>query len=197
MRWDVLLIGGHSTSGKSTVATNIGRRLGIPISQVDDHRIGLQRVTHPGQIEGLHFFLQPEAEIFKHAMDELVRKHVRIAAVMSGAMEAVIAHHVLAKQPIILEGDGILPELGMRNEIDGVAVAGRVRTVFLLSRSHAELQAACRARWPGTPGPHADDWANLAWRYGQWMRGECDRHGIPVVESQPWVTLEERVLELI
>ena len=53
MRWDVLLIGGHSTSGKSTVAKRIGTRLGIPVSQVDDHRIGLQRVTHPGQIDGI------------------------------------------------------------------------------------------------------------------------------------------------
>ncbi len=197
MRWDVLLIGGHSTSGKSTVAANIGKRLGVPVSQVDDHRIGLQRVTNPGQIEGIHFFLQPEAEIFWHPMDVLVERHVRIATVMSRAMEAVIAHHVWVKQPIILEGDGILPELGTRNEIDHVAVAGRVRTVFLFSRTYEEFQAACRVRWPGAPGPYAEDWTKLAWHYGQWMRGECERRCIPIVESQPWATLEERVLELI
>ncbi len=197
MPWDALLIGGHSTSGKSTVAQSIGKRLGIPVSQVDDHRIGLQRVTHPGQVEGIHFFLQPEAEIFKHSMEALVERHVRIATVMSQAMEAVIAHHVWVAQPIILEGDGILPSLGMQNEMDGVAVAGRIRTVFLLSRSYGEFQAVCRTRWPGVPGPHTEEWAKLAWHYGQWMRGECERHAVPIVESQPWNTLEERVLELL
>ena len=198
MGWDVLLIGGHSTSGKSTVAANIGKRLGVPVSQVDDHRIGLQRVTHPGQIEGIHFFLQPEAEIFRHPMSVLVERHVRIATVMSRVMEAVIAHHVLVKQPIILEGDGILPELGTRSEIDDLSRwRGACARSFSLAAPMKSSRLPARARWPGAPGPHTEDWTKLAWHYGQWMRGECERHSIPIVESQPWATLEERVLELI
>jgi 2-phosphoglycerate kinase len=41
MNCDVLLIGGHSTSGKSTIAQRIGRRLGFPVMQVDDLRLTL------------------------------------------------------------------------------------------------------------------------------------------------------------
>lgn len=47
--WDVFLIGGHSTSGKSTVARKLGRRFDVPVSQIDDYRIALQRATRPGQ----------------------------------------------------------------------------------------------------------------------------------------------------
>ena len=62
--WDVLLIGGHSTSGKSTVGRQLGRRFAVPVSQVDDYRLILQRATNPGQVKGLHFFSQDPAVIF-------------------------------------------------------------------------------------------------------------------------------------
>ena len=51
--WRVLLIGGPSGGGKSTVAEQIGLRLGISWLQVDDLRLALQwsRVTLPAGTE--------------------------------------------------------------------------------------------------------------------------------------------------
>jgi 2-phosphoglycerate kinase len=194
MNCDVLLIGGHSTSGKSTVALQLGKRFGIPVLQVDDFRLGIQRITQPGQIPGLHFFLQPEKAIFSHPISELVERHVQIATRMSHAMEAIIAHHVLVRQPIIIEGDGLLPTLCNLQEIDGVTVVGRIRSLFLIGRNRHEFAAACQVRWPDGAGAYTDNWIDLAWEYGQWMRQECAQHGIPVVASTPWATLEDRVM---
>jgi len=194
MDWDILLIGGHSTSGKSTVAQHLGRRFGIPVTQVDDLRMLLQRATKPGQIEGLHHFQQPEDRLFLRSPESLVEDHVRIATIMSHALEVVIAHHVFVKQPIIIEGDGILPSLAKTEVIDGLAVAGRIHSVFVIGKTYQTFEDACRMRWPGEPGPHTKNWRQLAWRYGQWMREECQRQGVAVIDSSPWETLEQRVL---
>ena len=41
--WTVLLIGGISGAGKTTVARQLGLHLGLPWLQVDDLRLALQR----------------------------------------------------------------------------------------------------------------------------------------------------------
>jgi 2-phosphoglycerate kinase len=200
LHWDVLLVGGHSTSGKSTLALQIGRQLQVPVVQVDDFRIALQRATSPGQIEGLHLFLQPEEQLFAAPISRLVESHIRVAQVMSHAIEAVVAHHVLVRQPIIIEGDGILPELAVAQRIDQVPVAGRVKAVFVCATSIGDFKAALRRRWPAGGGRdaenhYAEKWTELAWHYGQWQRGECIKRGVTVIDSEPFSTLAERAME--
>ena len=45
--WKVLLIGGPSGVGKTTVAQHMARRLGISWAQADDFRLVLERETSP------------------------------------------------------------------------------------------------------------------------------------------------------
>lgn len=54
----VLLIGGASGTGKSTVAHQLGLQPGIPWLQVDDLRLALERsrVTLPENTAALYFF---------------------------------------------------------------------------------------------------------------------------------------------
>lgn len=196
--WDILLIGGHSTSGKSTVARQLGRRFAVPVNQVDDYRIALQRATQPGQIAGLHFFSQEPNLIFAEPMPIVVAGLIRIGQIMSYALEDVIAHHVLTRMPIILEGDGITPALATIKEIDGVSVAGRIKSVFIIEPSEAAFAQTYRERWPDSESsPHTAHWRQLAWRYGQWLSGEAKQSGLPIVEPKPWATLEERIMMAI
>ncbi len=60
--WKVLLIGGISGVGKSTVAKRLGLRLELPWLQVDDLRLALQwsRVTLP---QRTHDFYEVEGKI--------------------------------------------------------------------------------------------------------------------------------------
>lgn len=193
--WDVLLIGGHSTSGKSTVARKLGQRFGVPVSQVDDYRLVLQRATNPGQIEGLHFFSQDPAVIFANPMASVVERLIQIGKIMSHALEDVVAHHVITHTPIILEGDGILPALANLHEIDGVSVTGRVKSVFIVEPSEQAFFQSCRERWPGSEAdPDTAYWVRLAWQYGQWLCAEAQKLGLLIVESQPWDSVEQRIL---
>jgi len=193
--WDVLLIGGHSTSGKSTVARKLGQHFGVSVSQVDDYRLVLQRATSPGQIDGLHFFSQDPAVIFANPLDSVVEQLIRIGKIMSDALEDVIAHHVITHTPIILEGDGILPALAILQEIDGVSVTGKIKSVFIVESSEQAFFQSCRERWPGSEADsHTSDWVRLAWRYGQWLCAETQKLGLPIVKSQPWDMLGQRIL---
>ena len=45
--WRVLLIGGNSGSGKTSVARQLGLHFGVPWAQVDDFRLVMQRSTIP------------------------------------------------------------------------------------------------------------------------------------------------------
>lgn len=196
--WDVFLIGGHSTSGKSMVARTLGRRFDVPVNQVDDYRIALQRATSPGQIAGLHFFSQEPELIFAKPMPTVVAGLIRIGQIMSHALEDVIVHHVLTRTPMILEGDGITPALATAKEIDGVLVVGRIKSVFIIESNEQLFAQIYRERWPDSDtSPNTAHWRQLAWRYGQWLSNEAQRVGAPIVESKPWATLEERIIAVI
>jgi 2-phosphoglycerate kinase len=191
--WNILLISGHSTSGKSTVAHKLGRHLAVPVLQADDIRLALQRATMPGQIDGLHFFRDPNA-IRSADPDDLVTQLICIGEIVSDAIEAVIAHHVVTRTPIIIEGDGILPKLVTQTACDDAQVAGRMRAVFVIEPDEARFKDACENRWPGvTESEDAWRWRRLAWKYGQWLEQEARRLGLPVVASRPFESLVDRV----
>lgn len=180
------------------MARQLGRRFGVPVNQVDDYRIALQRATRPGQIEGLHFFSQEPDLIFANPMPVVVERLIRIGQIMSHALEDVIAHHVLTRTPIILEGDGITPALATVKEIDGVPVAGRIKSVFIIEPGEQAFAQTYRERWPDSDrSPHTAHWCQLAWRYGQWLSNEAKQDGLPIVASKPWATLEERIIAVI
>ena len=85
----MLLIGGSSCTGKTTVAAELGRRLGVPWAQVDDFRLALQRSTSPKEFQDLHFFVN-EPDFLTRPPEELAAALGRVAAFMSSALEVVI-----------------------------------------------------------------------------------------------------------
>ena len=106
----ILLIGGVSGVGKSETAAALARQLGISWLQVDDLRLALQfsglisREQHPE----LFFFLdqndwRTSPEIYRD-------KLIEVGRIVTGALRIVIESHIATNVPIILEGDGILPE---------------------------------------------------------------------------------------
>ena len=191
--WDILLIGGHSTSGKSIVAHELGRRLVIPVLQADDFRLALQRATKPGELDGLHFFRDPNA-IRSAEPDDLVAQLIRVGEIVSNAIEAVIAHHVVARTPIIIEGDGLLPRLAAQTTCDDAQVAGRMRAVFVIESDEIRFQDAWKNRWPGTSeSEDAWRWRRMAWKYGQWLEQEAKRLGVLIVSSSLFESLVDRV----
>jgi 2-phosphoglycerate kinase len=65
--WRILIIGGNSGAGKTYLAKELVRQLGIPFLMADDVRIALQQVTTPNQQPDLNVFLNYQSEQWKQS----------------------------------------------------------------------------------------------------------------------------------
>jgi len=116
----------------------------------------------------------------------------------------VISHHVAvpAAGRLIMEGDGLLPELvrGLTlSDVHGAPLldgATQVRAVFLYEDDEAHLLRNFLQRDRGfTEGAEAEQrhYVHLAWCYGQWVKAEAERYRLPVIRAQPFATLAQRI----
>lgn len=192
--WTVLLIGGSSGAGKTSVSYRIAKHFGAGITEVDDFQVILEKMTTPEQQPILHrWTTDPQAPLM--SADQMLEHMLAIGRVMTPALEAVIANHLETDTPIVLEGDFIQPAMAIQASYDGQAHEGRVRAVFIHEPDEAQIVENYLQREPhyGLQTRRAHD----SWRYGEWLKAEGMRHGVPVVESRPWDTLLERVIKAI
>ena len=197
MDWLVVLIGGHSASGKTTAAERLGRSLGVPWLMVDDLRLAFQRaeVTLPSGTEALYRDTQPGFR--RGTPEEQCAALIDVGHVMSAALEAIVENHVDQQLPIVIEGDGILPSLLARPPV--LERAASIRAAFVVEPDESALRTALASR-RGTRavGRGRDELqaeSKAKWMFGQWLAEEASRHGLAVVEPRPWDTLPDRLLE--
>lgn len=177
--WQVLLIGGPSGIGKTTLAAQVARRLGVPWLMVDDLRLALQRSGVP----------VPNAD----AVETFDGSGglVALGELMAPSVEVVVENHVDWRIPIVIEGDGILPSFFERPSVRARATNDRVRAVFLTEDDEEALYANFQARQHGL---RTLAHAHKNFLFGQWLKREAARHGIPTVAARPRETLADRVL---
>src|SRR5262249_6188260 len=106
--WNVLLIGGSSGTGKTSAAKAIAHQLHVDCAQLDVYRLVLEAMTTPSQQPVLHV-LNDTQLADKLSAEEICQKLIEVGEVMSKAIESAIAHHLATQQPLIIEGDGLLP----------------------------------------------------------------------------------------
>ncbi len=198
--WQVLLIGGSSGTGKTVVSKQIGLQLGIPWQQVDDLRLALihSQATLPEDTEALYNF--QAADVWQQPPLHLCKALIALGAVMSPAIEIVVANHVATKAPLILEGDAIQPALFARPEIQQYATGGQLQAVFVIEPEEEILLANMQARGRNIEGQSDAEQrteAHAKWLYGQYLAQEAQRYGLPIVEPRPWSTLAERILNRV
>lgn len=203
--WSVLVLGGASGCGKTTAAERIGQRLGRPWLQVDDLRLAAQYgvpLASAARAE-LRFFLDTP-NVWRLSPLALRDRLIAIGEAMIPAVEVVVEHHLATDKPLIIEGDGILPALFTRPTLRDHVAAGRVRGVFIGEGSADALAANLRARRrrdlppPGEDATAADaallTQAQMNYHYGEWLREEAQRRGLPVVATRLWHRLTTRIL---
>ena len=199
MDWLVFLIGGHSATGKTTTAERIGLSLGVPWMMVDDLRLAFQRAgaTLPSGTEALYFDKQPH--FWRRTPEEQCDALIDVGEVMSAPLEVVVENHVDQSVPIVIEGDGILPSLLSRPPL--LERAASIRAAFLVEQDESALLATLVARggsWVvGRTQEELQAEAHGKWMFGQWLAAEASRRNLSVVESRPWDTLSERLMELV
>jgi 2-phosphoglycerate kinase len=190
--WEVLLIGGASGTGKTSVAFRLAHHFAVGITAIDDFQVILERMTTPEQQPVLHFWrTHPDPGLL--TAEEIVRQGLEVALAMIPALEAVIADHLDTKVPLVLEGDFIAPTLAAQPSFDGQPNAGRVRALFLYEPDERQILDNLLQREPET-GIQSKR-ARVSWLQGQWLHGEFERLGIPALSARPWGTLFTRVIE--
>ncbi len=187
-RWTVVLLGGASGVGKTSVSYRLARDLGMGLTEVDDFQVILERMTTPQQQPALHLFPRDPDAFF--ALDEpgKLAHAIDVAIAMAEPLEFVIRNHLESCAPVVLEGDFVLPSLAVRPSFDGIAAAGRVCGLILYEEDEAQIARNYLAR-EGEPQPVR---ARASWRYSEWLRAEAARLGIPAVPARPWDTVLER-----
>jgi 2-phosphoglycerate kinase len=189
--WEVVLLGGASGVGKSSVSYRLARRFGVGLAEVDDFHILLEQLTTPEQLPAIHVWRAHPAPDQLSA-DEISVQLQDVSQALAPGLAAVIANHLQAATPIVLEGDFIDPELAARASFLSEANAGRVRAVFLHEPDERQLAANYLAREPEAgPQPRR---ARVSWLHSQWLAREAERLALPVVLARPWDTVLERVV---
>ena len=190
-QWQVLLLGGPSGVGKTTVGQQLARRYAVGLAEVDDFQALLERMTTPEQQPAIHFWRTHPApdqlsasEIIQHLFDQ--------SDALAIGLEAVIANHLEAATPVVLEGDFILPALAARASFLSQPNSGRVRGIFLHEPDEQQFLANYLSREPAS-GPQIKR-AHVSWRHGLRLRQDAERHGLPVVLARPWDTVLERLI---
>jgi 2-phosphoglycerate kinase len=188
--WDVLLIGGASGVGKTSVSYRLARHFDMGITEIDDFQVILERMTTPEQQPEIHLFpTNPDAFLRLDEEGKLAFA-IRYATVMAEPLEYVIANHLSFGPPIVLEGDFLLPALATLPVYAGVPAAGRVQTLVIYEEDEEQFARNFLAR-EGEPQPGR---ARASWRHSEWLRQEAARLGLPAIPARPWDSVFPRAL---
>ncbi len=188
--WQVLLIGGASGVGKTSVSYRLAHHYGVGITEVDDFQVILEHMTTPEQQPVLHYWRTHPEEARRMDEDQKLAYTLSYAGVMAAALELVIANHLESQAPIVLEGDFILPSLAVQPSYAGIAAEGQVRGLFIYEEDEAQLRRNYRLR----EGQEQPGRARSSWRYSAWLRQEAERLGVPAIPARPWETVFERTI---
>jgi 2-phosphoglycerate kinase len=188
--WQVLVLGGASGVGKTSVSYRLAHAFGVGLTEVDDFQVVLERMTTPKQQPALHYWRLHAGEVLRMDDQQMLAHTLSVADVLSGAMELVIANHLATRAPVVLEGDFLLPSLAVRPAYDGTPANGQVRAIFLYEDDEEQILRNYRAR-EGEEQPRR---ARASWYYSEWLRREAGRLGLPAVPARPWDTVLDRTI---
>jgi 2-phosphoglycerate kinase len=192
--WQVLLLGGPSGVGKTSVSYRLAHHFRIGITEVDDFQVILERMTTPIEQPVLHYWrTHPEAA--NQPAEEIVKQLIAVSQVMAPALEAVITNHIDSQVPIVLEGDFILPMVATTSSFSESSTDSQVRALFLYEESEEQLRRFFLQREPEQG--IQEKRAQVSWLYGQWLKEEAGRVGAIALPARPWANLFERILTAI
>lgn len=197
----VVLIGGCSGVGKTRVAPLIAQRLNASVNQVDDFRMALQSITDPQQHPELHYFVSSpgvaKESIWKSPPEILCEALIKVGSIVSSALEVVVAHHIKTGDSIVLEGDGIVPEMIARCISSSNNPKTPVSSVFIYEPDQDFFFRKVSGQ--GQQHRGAQDKVRLTiiqmhWLYNQWLIKQATKHNLPLITARPWDTLVNRFL---
>ncbi len=184
--WDVLLIGGPSGVGKTSVSYRIAQAAATGITEVDDLFIAVESMTTPEQQPEVHYWrTTPDAA--EQSAEAILDNHLRLSKALAPMLVNVIENHLETDVPVVLDGDYLLPSLLTTKWQN----PGIVKGVFLYDTDERQYLENYAAREPDAG--HQEKRAAVSYLFGQWLERECQSLGVDAIEARPWETLIERI----
>jgi 2-phosphoglycerate kinase len=195
----VILIGGTSGSGKTTVAKELARQHDFSWIQVDDLRLAFQwsDVRLPSQCatDALYVFTRTP-RVWQLPASRLSDALIDVGMAMQDAIAIVAENHVAQGDPAIIEGDGILPSIADHPRISPLLEKGHVSIVFMLPDSQDEILERVLARGRGASDMSETELERLSqmnWLFTKYLREEATRRGLPILSPRPLNSLATRI----
>jgi len=182
----VSVIAGPSNVGKSTAAKALGEIRGARLLEVDD-------LARSSTSKALAFERDPSVwdQSPTSLCELLIGKGIALWPEIASWIDGSI---IDTDQPTIIEGEG--PSPGHLRAYQGADVAA----VFVIEPDARRLHDTLSERsqsYRKLPPLQQANVVQMNVLYGEWLRHECDRQGIPWIESQPWATLLTRCTEAL
>ena len=185
----IILIGGGSSSGKSTLAKSLAEKLGINLLHLDDVRIAIQQ-THNKE-HPINYFLDKKVFV-NEDIKTLVEKHNEVSKIVCDGLIAIIEHHELMRDSIIIEGDDILPEFAAK-----VIQKEYVSAIFIIETAAEKIRLNLTNRGRGIR-QLSDSQLNKMIDFialdNKRISEDAKRLNLPTLESQPNESLIQRAL---
>ena len=190
--WDVLLIGGSSGIGKTTIAYRLAQHYAVSLTLGDDLYRVVQQIATPEEHPILHYW-STHPEVQDWPPEQILELHLGVCRLMTPAFVSVAASHLKHRRPIILEGVYILPEVAASKVYEDIPGVTRARAVFLYEPEEQQIVRNLVTRKPHQKEQNKR--ARVSWLFGQWLRDECQRYGQTALPCRPWDNLLERIIE--
>jgi len=185
--WTVLLIGGASGTGKSTIAYELAKYYEVNVLEIDDIVEGLKSVTNKDILPEIHYW-----DNGVNWMDIGVEGNknwlIKVSKEINPVLKAVTDRHIADNLPIIIEGDFISPEFIF--SLNNV----KVKSIFLIE---PEKEQIIQNYFNREGGEFQNYRAEISVEYGKWIKNECINLGINYIESKPWENLLNRAIEIV
>lgn len=189
-QWKVLLIGGCSATGKSYLARQLAEKYKTTVTEVDDIRIALQQKIKPSESPNLFFFLENHNYLNDFPIGILLSKLENVGEEVWPSLNGLIEKHIMCNEPIILEGDGILPRLlATRNQ-------EKIKSIFIYDdKENIKKKELVRQR--GGPNSNIDKQVDFAYQYGQVIKQQAEEVGYITICATPLETLFDRAFSTL
>lgn len=190
--WQVLLIGGASGSGKTSLSYRLAHHFGVGITEADDIHQAIMSMTTPEQ-QPILFRWRVDPAVRQWPAERILEHFLDVCTQMAPAYEAVIANHLEPDIPLVLEGDYLLPALAAQSTFGGFPNNGRVRGLFVHEEDEEQFIYNYLQREPAQGRQSRR--ARVSWLHSQWLVQQVAEVGGIILPARPWATGLVRAME--
>jgi 2-phosphoglycerate kinase len=124
--WQILMIGGGTGTGKTSLARQLGKRFEVPTLEGDVLRWVIESALLAVSDPDLHPF--HDTGFWNLPVQDMLDRSLRQSKRVCLINEAVLARHHFTQRPLILEAVWLLPEFAAQRSFDGVEMAKCARS---------------------------------------------------------------------